>query len=217
VADDPRKGHPEFTPSESPTRGKRVMGVRVPPLKPPPEPEPEPPKEPPMPPKPEPIQVERGTDPMQIPTGWQSIAVDFMKKWSPGGVAVALLLIFFGVGGKDFVKEVVLANEQNRKLTEAVNACTASTQALTQQIQVTTADVAAIKISQQAANAGVSDNRKNIGNVCAVVAKFNGGLPHDSWCYGEDGRGPGFEPLPPGGQRVPLYLVTTPWADSRAK
>lgn len=67
MADDPRKHHPEFTPSEAPTPEKRIMGVRVPPLRAPPEPPPEPKEEPAMPQKVEPVPVERGETTPQHP------------------------------------------------------------------------------------------------------------------------------------------------------
>lgn len=114
MADDPRKRHHAFTPTDPPTPAKRVMGVRIPPLKVPREPEPK--EEPAMPPKVEPIQVERGTSPPATPH-------DLWAQRITAATALVVALSAAGWGGAKMTERDVPSSQEAKELTQALRSC----------------------------------------------------------------------------------------------
>lgn len=120
---DPRKGHPEFAESEAPAPEKRMMGVRVPPLRLPKE-------EPEEEPKFMPVKVERGEDPKP-----SSSSNDPWVQRITAATALIVAVAGAGWGGAKLNERDVPSAKEAKELTAALRGCQHDVVSLKQHVE----------------------------------------------------------------------------------
>lgn len=133
------------------------------------------------------------------------------KRWSPAGIAAALLLVFFALGGREGVLELT------RGLTDAFGRA----DALRGEISLLRAELERMnrnaeeeraarvqKADELSARIGASEH--NLSLVCDLASELNLGRPNPTWCS-VDGRGLKWEAPPASGDRIPIHRTAAQW------
>ena len=138
---DPRQNHPGHDPSMPPPR-----------------------RDPPgIPSRHIPVKEKAPTSMRPTPEMWLAA-----KRWTPAGIASALLVVFFAIGGHDGVSKLVEASSQAKSLKT--------------EIQGLRADLALEREERAKVMARLHATEKNLSSLCDFVADMNGGRPNPTWC-----------------------------------
>lgn len=98
------------------------------------------------------------------------------KRWSPAGIAAALILMFYVIGGHDGVAKLSQAlSDSSTKEAESRKELTAAVTQLTVEVAAMREQNARMMARQHAAE-------KNLSSLCDFVSEINGGRPNQTWC-----------------------------------
>lgn len=128
-------------------------------------------------------------------------------RWSPAGIAAAILLVFLALGGREGI--VALAQGLSDSLSGA-RALTAEIAALRGEMAALREEIATERRERQNLSAELGRTQHNLSLVCDLASQLNHGRPEPSWCS-EDGRSIRFEPPPREGTRIPVHVTAAQW------
>lgn|SRR5690606_20144498 len=128
-------------------------------------------------------------------------------RWSPAGIAAALVLVFLALGGREGV--VALVSGLSESLSGA-RALTVEMAALRTEMEKLREEMAVERTQRQTVAAEVTRTQHNLSLVCDLASQLNHGRPNETWCS-TDGRATTFDSPPAGSDRIPLWTTAARW------